>query len=75
MGSKLSSARFAWKDLGRLRLRTLIKFCGASMVSGAFVSLVGFYRPFEDELLGIVVLTKLTAGVFPTSRGVRLSTV
>jgi hypothetical protein len=52
-----------------------MKFCGASMASGAFVSLVGFSCPFEDELLGIVVLAKLTAGVFPASRGVRLSTV
>ena len=75
MGSKLSSARFAWKDLGRLRLRTLMKFCGASMASGAFVGLVGFSRPLEDELLGIVMLAKLTAGVFPASRGVRLFTV
>jgi hypothetical protein len=75
MGSKLLSARFACKDLGRLRLWTLMKFCGASMASGAFVSLVGFSRPFDDELLGIVVLAKLTAGVFPASRGVPLSTV
>jgi hypothetical protein len=52
-----------------------MKFCGASMASGAFVSLVGFSRSFDDELLGIVVLAKLTAGVFPASRGVRLSTV
>jgi hypothetical protein len=75
MGSKLLSARFAWKDLGRLRLRTLMKFCGASMGSGAFVSLVGFSCPFDDELLGIVALAKLTAAVFPASRGVRVSTV
>jgi hypothetical protein len=52
-----------------------MKFCGASMASGEFVSLVGFSRLFEDELLGIVVLAKLTAGVFPASRGVRPSTV
>jgi hypothetical protein len=45
------------------------------MASGAFVGLVCFSRLLEDELLGIVVLAKLTAGVFPASRGVRFSTV
>jgi hypothetical protein len=45
------------------------------MASGAFVSLVGLSRPFEDNLLGIVVLAKLTAGVFPASHGVLLSMV
>ena len=59
----------------RLRVRTLMKFCGANMASGVFVSLIDVYRPFEDELLGIVVLAKLTAKAFPSSRGVRLSTV
>ena len=48
---------------------------GGKLAGGAFISLVGFSRPFRDELLGIVVLAKLTAGVFPNSRGVRVSPV
>jgi len=75
MVPKLSSARFARKDFGRLLLRTLMKFCGASMAIGAFVGLVGFSRAFEDELLGIAVLAGLTVGAFPAWRGVRLSPV
>jgi putative ABC transport system permease protein len=75
MASKLSFARFAWKDFGRLLLRTLMKFCRASMAIGAFVGLVGFSHAFEDELLGITMLAGLTAGAFPGWRGARLSTV
>jgi hypothetical protein len=70
----LSSARFAWNDLGDYVFETH-KFCGASMASDTFDSPVGFSRLFEGELLGIAVLAKLTAGVFPASRGVCLSTV
>ncbi len=73
MGSNLSSARFGWKGLGRLRPRTLTKSCGARMASDAFVRPVGFSPLFEYELLGIVMPAKPTAEVFPASRGVRLS--
>jgi ABC-type antimicrobial peptide transport system permease subunit len=45
------------------------------MATGAFVGLVGFSRAFEDKLLGIAVLTGLTAGAFPAWRGARLSPV
>jgi hypothetical protein len=75
MVSKLSLARFARKDFGRLLLRTLTKFCGASMTIGAFVGLVGFSRAFEDQLLGIAMLAGLTVGAFPAWRGARLSSV
>ena len=75
MVSKLSLAGFARKDFGRLVLRTLMKFCRASMAIGAFVGLVGFSRAFEDELLGIAMLAGLTVGAFPAWRGARLSPV
>ncbi|HEY4051951.1 MAG TPA: hypothetical protein VGM27_34275 [Acidobacteriaceae bacterium] len=75
MASKLPFAGFARKDFWRLLLRTLMKFCGASMAIGAFVGLVGFSRAFEDELLGLAMLAGLTAGAFPAWRGARLSPV
>jgi hypothetical protein len=75
MASKLPFAEFARKDFGRLLLRTLMKFCGASMAIGAFVGLVGFSRVFEDELLGIAMLAGLAAGALPAWRGARLSPV
>jgi hypothetical protein len=75
MASKLLFAGFARKDFGRLLLRTLIKFCGASMTIGVFVGPVGFSREFEDELLGIAMLAGLTAGAFPAWHGARLSPV
>lgn len=75
MASELSFARFARKDFGRLPLRTLMKFCGASMAIGAFAGLMAFSRAFADELLGIALLAGLTAGAFPAWRGARLSPV
>ena len=75
MASKLSFTRFARKDFGRLLLRTLMKFCRASMAIGAFVGFVGFSRTFEDELLGIAILARLNVGAFPAWRGARLSPV
>ena len=75
MATKSSFATFARKDFGRLRLRTLMKFRGASMAMGAWVGLVGFSRTFEDEVLGIAMLAELTAGAFPAWRGAGLSPV
>jgi hypothetical protein len=46
-----------------------------SMARGAFRSLAGFSLPFAAELLRNVVLGKLTAVVFPPSRGISLSEV
>jgi putative ABC transport system permease protein len=49
MPSQLSFAGFAWKNLWRRRLRTLLTLCGIGMAIGAFVALVGFSRSFEHE--------------------------
>lgn len=51
MGSQLSFAGFAWKNLWRRRLRTLLTLGGITMAIGAFVALVGFSRSFEHEWL------------------------
>jgi hypothetical protein len=75
MTSKLSFARITRKDFDCLLLRTLMKFCGASIAFGAFIGLVGFSRAFENKLLGIAMLGGLTAGAFPAWRGARLSPV
>jgi putative ABC transport system permease protein len=49
MPSQLSFTGFAWKNLWRRRLRTLLTLCGIGMAIGAFVALVGFSRSFEHE--------------------------
>jgi putative ABC transport system permease protein len=51
MASQLSFTGFAWKNLWRRRLRTLLTLCGIGMAIGAFVALVGFSRSFEYEWL------------------------
>ncbi|MGP8176090.1 MAG: ABC transporter permease [Terracidiphilus sp.] len=51
MASQLSFIGFAWKNLWRRRLRTLLTLCGIAMAIGAFVGLVGFSRSFEREWL------------------------
>jgi putative ABC transport system permease protein len=51
MATQLSFAGFAWKNLWRRRLRTLLTLGGIAMAIGAFVSLVGFSRGFEQEWL------------------------
>jgi putative ABC transport system permease protein len=51
MAVQLSMARFAWKNLGRRRLRTLLTLGGIGVAVGAFVALVGFSRSFEHEWL------------------------
>jgi len=61
--------------MGRLRLRTFIRFCVTSMESGASVSPIRYFHPVTDEMLSVVVLAKLTAGVFPASHGISLSKV
>jgi len=53
MASQLSFAGFAWKNLWRRRLRTVMTLCGVGMAIGAFVGLVGFSRAFEQEWLRI----------------------
>jgi len=49
MASQLSFTGFAWKNLWRRRLRTLLTLGGITMGIGAFVALVGFSRAFEHE--------------------------
>jgi putative ABC transport system permease protein len=49
MPSQLSFTGFAWKNLWRRRLRTLLTLLGIGMAIGAFVALVGFSRSFEHE--------------------------
>jgi putative ABC transport system permease protein len=51
MVSQLSLTGFAWKNLWRRRLRTLLTLCGVGVAIGAFVGLVGFSRGFEQEWL------------------------
>jgi putative ABC transport system permease protein len=51
MAAQLSFAGFAWRNLWRRRLRTLLTLGGITMGIGAFVSLVGFSRAFEHEWL------------------------
>ena len=51
MASQLSFTGFAWKNLWRRRLRTLLTLGGITMAIGAFVALVGFSRSFEHEWL------------------------
>ena len=51
MSSQLSFTGFAWRNLWRRRLRTLLTLCGIGMAIGAFVGLVGFSRSFEHEWL------------------------
>src|SRR5271168_3492537 len=53
MPQQLSLAWFAWKNLWRRRLRTLLTLCGIGMAIGAFVALVGFSRSFEHEWMRI----------------------
>ena len=51
MASQLSFTGFAWRNLWRRRLRTLLTLVGITMGIGAFVALVGFSRAFEHEWL------------------------
>jgi putative ABC transport system permease protein len=51
MASQLSFTAFAWKNLWRRRLRTLLTLGGIGMAIGAFVGLVGFSRSFEHAWL------------------------
>lgn len=53
MAVQLSLVWFAWKNLGRRRLRTILTLGGIAIAIGAFVALVGFSRSFEHEWLRI----------------------
>ncbi len=49
MGNSLSLSGFAFKNLGRRRLRTLLTLGGIGMGVGAFVGLVGFSSAFAQQ--------------------------
>lgn len=49
MPPSLSFSGFAFKNLRRRRLRTLLTLCGIGMAVGAFVGLVGFASAFEQQ--------------------------
>lgn len=49
MACTLSFPGFAFKNLRRRRLRTLLTLCGIGLAVGAFVGLVGFSSSFEQE--------------------------
>jgi len=51
MAAPLSFTGFAWKNLWRRRLRTVLTLAGITMGISAFVALVGFSRGFEHEWL------------------------
>ncbi len=48
MSTQLTFVRFAWKNLWRRRLRTVLTLAGIGMAMGAFIGLVGFSRSFEQ---------------------------
>ncbi len=84
MASQLSFTGFAWKNLWRRRLRTLLTLVGVTMGIGAFVALVGFSRAFEHEWLrmytssGIdiaVVQSNLLSSSIDESLSVKISAV
>jgi putative ABC transport system permease protein len=67
MASQLSFTGFAWKNLRRRRLRTLLTLCGITMGIGAFVALVGFSRSFEHEWLRLYQSSGTDIAVVETS--------
>jgi putative ABC transport system permease protein len=84
MVAQLSFTGFAWKNLWRRRLRTLLTLVGITMGIGAFVALVGFSRAFEHEWLRLytssgidiaVVQSNFLASSIDESLAARISTI
>jgi len=67
MAAQLSFTGFAWKNLWRRRLRTLLTLCGITMGIGAFVALVGFSRAFEREWLRLYTSSGTDIAVVQTN--------
>jgi putative ABC transport system permease protein len=67
MASQLSFTGFAWKNLWRRRLRTMLTLGGIAMGIGAFVALVGFSRAFEHEWLRMYQGSGIDIAVVQTS--------
>ena len=84
MAAQLSFTGFAWKNLWRRRLRTLLTLGGIAMGIGAFVALVGFSRAFEHEWMRLytsagtdiaVVETNFVATALDESLGPKIQSV
>ncbi len=82
IAAPLSFTGFAWKNLWRRRLRTLLTLGGITMGIGAFVALVGFSRGFEHEWLRmytsagidiVVVQTNFIGSALDESLGAKIS--
>ncbi|MGA9063041.1 MAG: FtsX-like permease family protein [Terracidiphilus sp.] len=67
MASQLSFTGFAWKNLQRRRLRTLLTLVGITMGIGAFVALVGFSRAFEHEWMRLYTSSGTDIAVVETN--------
>jgi putative ABC transport system permease protein len=67
MAAQLSFTGFAWKNLWRRRLRTLLTLGGITMGIGAFVALVGFSRGFEREWLRMYTSAGIDIAVVQTN--------
>jgi putative ABC transport system permease protein len=67
MPAQLSFTGFAWKNLWRRRLRTLLTLGGITMGIGAFVALVGFSRAFENEWLRLYTSSGTDISVVETN--------
>lgn len=67
MTPQLTFAGFAWKNLWRRRLRTLLTLGGITMGIGAFVALVGFSRAFEREWLRMYTSSGIDLAVLQTN--------
>ena len=67
MPCQLSFTGFAWKNLWRRRLRTLLTLGGITMAIGAFVALVGFSRAFEHEWLRMYTSSGIDIAVVQTN--------
>ena len=67
MASQLSFTGFAWKNLWRRRLRTLLTLGGITMAIGAFVALVGFSRAFEHEWMRMYTSSGIDIAVVQTN--------
>ena len=67
MARRLSFTGFAWKNLRRRRLRTLLTLVGITMGIGAFVALVGFSRAFEHEWMRLYTSSGTDIAVVETN--------
>jgi putative ABC transport system permease protein len=67
MPCQLSFTGFAWKNLWRRRLRTLLTLGGITMAIAAFVALVGFSRAFEHEWLRMYTSSGIDIAVVQTN--------